>query len=138
MSSPRFDLPTVDDETASWWDAARANRLLVKRCADCGRAHLYPRPFCPTCWSENVAWEKASGDATLYTWSTVLTNDLPPFRERLPYVAAIVDLDEGPRLESIIVGAAEPDLTIGMRLRVDFEHSGELSRPVFRAFPTSP
>ena len=132
MSGPRFDLPSIEAETAPWWDAVRENRLLIKRCRDCGAAHFYPRPFCPKCWSENVDWEEASGEATLYTWSTVHVNDLPPFRDRVPYIAAIVDLAEGPRLESTIVGADEDDLAIGMPLRVDFQHTEELSLPAFR------
>ncbi len=55
-------------------------------------APCYPRPFCPHCWSEDVEWEEASGAATLYTYSIVRRNDLPPFNERVPYVAAVVDL----------------------------------------------
>ena len=76
----RFDLPAPDDETEPFWAAARDRRLLIKRCADCGAAHFYPRPFCPRCWSANVSWEEASGDAVLYTWSVVHQNDLPRSR----------------------------------------------------------
>ncbi|MBX6389867.1 MAG: Zn-ribbon domain-containing OB-fold protein [Frankia sp.] len=134
MSGLRFDLPTIEDETRPWWDAARRGELLIRRCGDCGRAHLYPRPFCPSCWSENVSWERAAGTGTLYTWSEVRSNDLPPFGSRVPYVAAIVDLDEGPRLETNIVGATEDELSIGMRVKVDFQHDEEadLTIPVFR------
>ncbi|KPM54113.1 hypothetical protein ACG83_18985 [Frankia sp. R43] len=128
----RYDLPTIEAETAPWWEAARRGELLVRRCGGCGRAHLYPRPFCPTCWSEDVSWEQAAGTATLYTWSQVHANDLPPFRDRVPYLAAIVDLDEGPRMETTIVGVTEADLTIGMRLKVDFSDVGEVTLPVFR------
>lgn len=132
MSAPRYDQPTIEAETAPWWDAARRGELLVRRCAGCGRAHLYPRPFCPSCWSEDVGWESAAGTATLYTWSEVHANDLPPFAERVPYIAAIVDLDEGPRLETTIVGATEAELSVGMRLKVDFADAGDVRIPVFR------
>lgn len=73
---PRFDLPAPDPETQPFWDAARAGRLLIRRCRDCGRFHFYPRPFCPVCWSTNVEWVEAGGGATLYTWSVVRRNDL--------------------------------------------------------------
>jgi uncharacterized OB-fold protein len=134
MSGPRFDLPTIEDETRPWWDAARKGELLIRRCGDCGVAHLYPRPFCPSCWSENVTWERAAGTGTLYTWSEVRSNDLPPFRSRVPYIAAIVDLTEGPRLETTIIGATEDQLSIGMPVTVDFQHDDEadLTIPVFR------
>lgn len=81
---PRFDLPDPDAFTQPFWDAARVGRLLIRRCADCGRTHFYPRPFCPGCWSRNVLWEEASGRAALYTYSVVHQNDLPPFPELVP------------------------------------------------------
>jgi uncharacterized OB-fold protein len=80
-----------------------------------------------------VSWEDASGQATLYTYSTVYTNDLPPFSERLPYIAAVVDLDEGPRVMTNIVDCDPSELRIGMPLRVAFrELTPEVTAPVFR------
>ena len=78
-------------------------KLLIKHCNACGEYHFYPRPFCPKCWSDDVEWDEASGRATLYTWSVVHRNDLPPFGERVPYVAAVVDLAEGPRMMTNVV-----------------------------------
>ena len=133
MAGVRFDLPTPDIETQPFWDAARDGRLLIKRCAACGRAHFYPRPFCPFCWNERVEWEQASGRATLYTWSVVHQNDLPPFGERVPYVAAIVDLDEGPRMMTNVVDCDFGALAVGMALEVSFrEETEEITVPVFR------
>jgi uncharacterized OB-fold protein len=131
---PRFDLPAIDDDSRAFWDAACDHRLLIGRCRDCGRSHHYPRPFCPTCWSGDVALEDASGRAVLYTYSTVYVNDLPPFRDKLPYVAAAVDLEEGPRLLTNVVGSEPDELTIGMALEVSFEQlTDEITVPVFRA-----
>jgi uncharacterized OB-fold protein len=131
---PRYDLPTMDDDSRAFWDAARERRLLIGRCRDCGRAHHYPRPFCPTCWSDDVVLEDASGRAVLYTYSTVFVNDLPPFRDKLPYVAAAVDLEEGPRLLTNVVGCEPDELAIGMALEVDYEQlTDEITVPVFRA-----
>jgi hypothetical protein len=130
---PRSDLPTIDDDTRPFWQAARERRFLIARCRACGEAHHYPRPFCPRCWSDDVVWEEASGRATLYTYSTVFMNDLPPFKERLPYVAAMVDLDEGPRVMTNVIDCDPADLSIGMDLQVDFrELTEEISVPVFR------
>ncbi|MEU3488869.1 Zn-ribbon domain-containing OB-fold protein [Streptomyces massasporeus] len=105
MTGHRFDRPEPDAFTRTYWDAAAEGRLLIRRCGDCGRAHHYPREFCPHCWSEDVTWETASGRATLYTWSVVHRNDLPPFPDRVPYVAAVVELAEGPRMMTEIVGS---------------------------------
>jgi uncharacterized OB-fold protein len=127
----RFDLPEPDAFTAAYWSAAREGRLLIRRCADCGRAHHYPREFCPHCWSERVDWERAGGLATLYTWSTVHRNDLPPFGGRVPYVAAVVDLAEGPRMMTEVTGVPDADLRIGMELAVTFRTEGDITVPVF-------
>jgi uncharacterized OB-fold protein len=115
----RTDLPTIEDETREYWTAATDGRLLIARCGSCERVHHYPRVMCPFCWSEDVTAVEASGRATLYTYSTIYMNDLPPFKERLPYTAAVVDLAEGPRLMTTIVGADPADLRIGMPLRAE-------------------
>jgi uncharacterized OB-fold protein len=135
-------LPEPDAFTRPYWQAAAEGRLLIRRClaARCGAAHHYPRELCPYCWSEEVVWEEARGHATLYTWSVVHSNDLPPFAGRVPYVAAVVDLDEGPRMMTEIVGCAHDALRVGMDLRVCFRPAGPdgaLAIPVFRPAPTS-
>jgi hypothetical protein len=130
---PRFDLPTIEPESQPFWDAAKQGRFLIQRCGDCGAAQHYPRPFCVACWSDRVSWEEASGRGTLYTYSTVYVNDLPPFGDRLPYVAAAVDLDEGPRVMTNIVDADPADLRLGMAVVVDFRPLNEdVTAPVFR------
>ncbi|MFH8490659.1 Zn-ribbon domain-containing OB-fold protein [Streptomyces longisporoflavus] len=122
---PRFDLPEPDAFTRPYWDAASQGHLLVRRCGGCGKAHHYPREFCPYCWSEDGVWERASGDATLYTWSVVHRNDLPPFGSRVPYVAAVVDLAEGPRMMTEVIGCEGAELRIGMALEVAFREAGK-------------
>ena len=131
--APRFDLPMVDEESQPFWDAAHEGRLLIRRCNACEQWHYYPRPFCPHCWSQDVEWVEASGRAVLYTYSIVRRNDLPPFNERVPYVAAVVDLEEGPRMITELVDCPEEDIQIGMPLHVDFRPlTDTLSAPVFR------
>ncbi|MGV9602355.1 Zn-ribbon domain-containing OB-fold protein [Streptomyces sp. NPDC003631] len=132
QGGPRYDEPEADAFTRTYWDAAARGRLLIRRCAACGRAHHYPREFCPHCWSEDVVWEAASGRATLYTWSVVHRNDLPPFRDRTPYVAAVVDLAEGPRMMTEVVEYGEAELRVGMGLRAAFRAVGSVAVPVFR------
>ena len=118
MNQPRFDLPMPDAGTQPFWDGVADGRLLIKRCRDCSRAHFYPRRFCPYCWSEAVEWEQASGVGTLYTWSVVHVNDLPPFNRRVPYVAAIVELAEGPRLMTNILDCPLDALRAGLEVEV--------------------
>ena len=127
----RADIPTIDAASAPYWDAARQGQLLIAKCVACGKVHHYPRPFCPFCWSEDVQPVPAKGTGTLYTYSTVYVNDLPPFKERLPYVAAIVELDEGPRLLTTIEDVEPGQLQVGMAVTATF-------RPVDPDDPDSP
>ncbi len=128
----RFDLPTIEDETRPFWDALREGRLMIARCDSCGEVHYYPRAMCPFCWSEDVSLVAAAGTGTLYTWSTVYVNDLPPFNTKVPYVAAQVDLDEGVRITTMVVNALPEDLKIGMAVQVVFEAiSDDVTIPVF-------
>ncbi|KOX03549.1 Zn-ribbon domain-containing OB-fold protein [Streptomyces sp. NRRL B-3648] len=131
MDGPRHDLPEADALTRPYWEAAARGRLLIRRCGACRRAHHYPREFCPHCWSEEVAWEEASGRAALYTWSAVHHNDLPPFAGRVPYLAAVVDLAEGPRMMTELVDCPADTVRAGMPLEVAFRDG----IPVFRAAP---
>jgi uncharacterized OB-fold protein len=129
----RFDLPTPEGDTQPFWDAAREGKLLIKRCTACGRTHFYPRPFCPHCWSVEVGWQQASGRGTVYTYSIVHQNDLPPFNQRLPYVAAIVDLAEGPRMMTNLVEVEHDRIRVGMAVEVAFQKiSDDVTIPVFR------
>ncbi len=132
MTDLRFDLPVTDDSTQHYWDGLAGGKLRIKRCADCGRAHFYPRPFCPHCWSERVAWEDASGRGTVYTFTVVRRNDLPPFGSRVPYVAAIVDLDEGPRVMTNLVDCPIEDVRIGLPVEAVFREVDDLTLAYFR------
>ena len=76
--------------------------------------------MCPFCWSDQVQPIEVSGQGRLYTYSTIHVNDLPPFRDRLPYITALVDLDEGPRLITAIEGATADELTLDMAVTAVF------------------
>lgn len=117
MSAP--DRPTPDLDSEAWWSAIRDRTLTVNACGACGRNTLYPRPFCPNCWSEDVSAAPVSGRATLYTW-TVVHQNAAPFDARTPYVVAMVDLVEGPRLMTTIEECRVDALEAGLELAIDF------------------
>jgi uncharacterized protein len=132
MTTARFDLPTTDVETQPYWDGLREGKFLIRHCNACGHDYFYPRPFCPACWSRDVAWKEASGRGTLYTYSVVHVNDLPPFHERVPYVAAIVELEEGPRVMTNIEGVPFDELHADMPVSVEYKAiSDDVTIPVF-------
>ena len=118
--------------TETYWAAAREGRLLVRRCHTCGHAHHPPRPACPICWSDEVVWEDASGVGALYTFSVIHENDLAPFSAGLPYVVAVVELDEGPRFMTTIIDSDPDDLQVGAPVSVVFVDRDGVSIPVFK------
>jgi uncharacterized OB-fold protein len=126
-------LPIPQAETELYWEKAHAHELWLMRCDDCGNAYFYPRSICPICFSRNTRWFQASGRGTLYAFSIVHRPPSPAFAA--PYVAAMVELEEGPRMPTNLVDV-EPDPTairIGMPVEVVFEDVTEtISLPKFR------
>ncbi|HEX7354049.1 MAG TPA: Zn-ribbon domain-containing OB-fold protein [Mycobacteriales bacterium] len=123
-------LPRPTPETQPYWDGAAAGELRIQRCRACGEAYFYPRPVCPHCASWDVEWFTASGEATLHSY---VINERPAPGFTAPYVIAVVELAEGPRMMTNIVGV-EPtpeNLVLDMPVRVQFEQRGEMAIPVF-------
>ncbi|HWA79638.1 MAG TPA: Zn-ribbon domain-containing OB-fold protein [Acetobacteraceae bacterium] len=117
--------PEPNPETQPYWDAAAAGRLLIRRCAACGRAHHYPRALCPFCFSDRTEWQTASGNGTLYSFSVMQ-------RAPVPYAIAYVTLDEGPRMMSNLVDCDFDTIRIGMKLKAVFKPTeGGLKLPMF-------
>ena len=134
---PTWHLPVPDLETAPYWEAAANGKLLIKRCNACGNPFFYPRAACPRCWSTDTTWLEASGRGTVYTFTVVHQNDLPPFRDRLPYVVAEIDLEEGVRMTSNVEGVDPDAVRCGMPVTVAFrsEQRSEdetVAIPIFR------
>jgi uncharacterized OB-fold protein len=108
-----------DPTHAELWAAAERGELLVQRCEDCGEHQHYGRPHCMACESERVTWVRASGRGTVYAVTVVHVGVLPGLDP--PYGVAIVELDEGPRLLSRLVGDDALDAAIGDAVEVRFE-----------------
>lgn len=124
--------PEPTPETQHFWDGTRAGELRIQRCQDCQGAYFPPRPFCPACSSRNVAIEVASGRGTLYSY-VIHHREMPGFTA--PYAIAVVELEEGPRMMTNIVGCEQtPEaLVLDMPVEVTFEPlDDEISIPLFR------
>ena len=101
MTDPVLE-PYGDPITAPFWEAAARHNLVIQQCEDCTACQFYPRPICLACESRNLAWIGVSGDATIYALTTVHLRTAPEFEP--PYVTALVDLDEGVRMLTNIIG----------------------------------
>lgn len=126
-------VPRPTPETQPFWDAAQRDELCIQYCQDCRSHYFYPRPFCPDCFGENVTWEKVSGRATLHSY-VINHRPAPGFEDEAPYAIALVQLHEGPRMMTNIVGVPNTpeDLVLDMELEVAFEDQGGMKIPKFR------
>ncbi len=110
--------PTPNPETEVFWEAASKGELMLKKCADCGKYHYYPRAICPHCFSDKTEWVKASGNGEIYTFSVMK-------RSKIPYAIAYVTLEEGVKMMTNIVDADFDALSVGQKVKVVFKASEE-------------
>jgi hypothetical protein len=117
--------PEPNADSAPYWAAAREHRLLIRHCKACGEKHFMPRHLCPNCWSDRLEWVDAKGSGRVHTFSIVHRAPTATFAAVTPYVIALVDLDEGPRMFANVVGDNALAVAIGDRVRVTFEDRGD-------------
>src|SRR5882672_6733902 len=130
-SPPPRPQPVPTPETAHYWEGTALGELRLQRCRGCQSTYFPPQPFCPACGSDDVEVIRASGRGSLYSY--VITHRAAPGFSA-PYVIAVVELEEGPRLLTNIV-EVDPDpevLPLDLPVEVVFEAVGELAVPLFR------
>jgi len=129
----QIPLPRPYQDTAAYWEAAKAHRFIIQKCRDCGAHQHYPRGVCSHCLSSALDWVDASGDATVYSFSVNYRAPHPGFKDQTPFVLAIVELAEGPRMMTNIVDCDPETVTIGMPVTVAFDDVTEdVTLPKFR------
>ena len=122
----KIPVPPVTVESKPFWDAASEGRFLIKRCADCGEPHWYPRAICPFCMSDETVWEESPGEGVIYTFSIMRRSSSGP------YAIGYVNLDEGPAVLTNFVDCDLSALRIGQRVKVKFQPTeGGPPVPVF-------
>ncbi len=120
MATYRKPLPVIDELTRPYWEHAKAHRLSVQHCDDCGDMHFPPSPVCPKCLSTHQSWRVVCGRATLLAWARFHRAYWDAYREELPYDVCVVQLDEGPLLISNFDAGVPDDARIGLPLQVTF------------------
>ena len=114
-------LPVPSPVTEEFWRAARRHELVLQRCQACERYIYYPRALCPYCLSDDLCWTRVSGRGTVYSFTVARRPTASIFADWVPYVIAVVELEEGPRMTTNIVGCAPEDVRIGMAVEAAFE-----------------
>ena len=127
-------LPRPSDATRPFWDGCREGVLRLPWCRACARPHFFPRGLCPHCLGTDLEWRAASGRGRVWSHSTVrLSFWGKAFDDSLPYVVAMVELEEGVRILSNVVDCRPEDVTIGMAVSVTYDTvTSETTLPRFR------
>lgn len=122
-----------------FWEGALLGRLMIARCGDCGLFMHPPMPICGRCHSAHVAPEPVSGRGSVYSYTIVRRTFHPGFAADVPYVVAIIELDEqaGLNLLSMLIDCPHDQLKVGLEVAVKFERRDEWMLPVFRPLTTA-
>lgn len=133
MGQATKPIPVVNPWAKPFWEAAREGRLVIQQCSDCGKTIFYPRIACPDCFSDHVEWVEASGKGSIYTFTVVKNNAPSAFIQDIPYVVAVIRLDEGVQMLSNVVDCDPETLHCDMSVEVVFEKfTTEFTLPKFR------
>jgi uncharacterized protein len=135
MSSYVKPLPQPDPVTAPFWESVKAHAMKLQRCNDSGKFFFYPRGMSPFTLSDNISWEPVSGRGVIHAFTIVHNQRAPGFADEVPYVVAMIELDEGVRLMSNVIDV-EPDpdhVEIGMPVEIVYDDvTDEVTLPKFR------
>lgn len=117
--------PIVVEDSRGFWEGTLAGELRVQRCGACGARQLPPAACCSTCLSQDLSWEPVSGLGTVFAFTIVRHAFHPSFADKIPYVLADIELDEGPVITSNVTDVGVDEVRIGMPVEVWFEHETE-------------
>ncbi len=126
------NLPQPTAETAAYWEGCRKHQLLIQRCTQCGRYQFYPRIVCTACMSDGIDWVQASGHGRVLSFTVIHRAVSAAYKADVPYVLALIELDEGPTMMSNVVEIDAESVVIGLPVEVVFEEwSDEITIPKF-------
>jgi uncharacterized OB-fold protein len=134
LATPERAVPAVTDLTRPFWDAARDGRLAIQRCRDCGYYNHPPKPLCDRCLSGDLGFADVAGTGTVWSFTVMHQKSVAGFEEAVPYLTALVELDEQPMLllTTNLPGADPENVRVGQRVRVSFEPlDGDIVLPQF-------
>ena len=135
QEAPKITPPVPQPESDFYWEKCKEGELWLRHCKSCDKTYFYPRDLCPMCFSRNTDWIQTDGKGTLHTFAIVHRGQTPAFRDKAPYVTAVVELQGGARMPTNLV-EIDPDPAVikcGMALEVTFEKLDDnISLPMFR------
>lgn len=126
-------LPKINEaDTAEFWAGTKEQEFRYQQCDNCEKIIFYPRRTCTGCTKSQLVWKVSKGLGKIYTFSIIRLSYHPFFKQKLPYVVAWIDLNEGPRILSNIVGCDAKDVKIGAEVKLEWEVHEDLNIPLFK------
>ena len=135
MAEHAKPLPIPDPVTRPFWESLKAHAIRLQRCGSCARFVFYPRAVCPSCLSAELVWTSVSGRGVVHAFTIAHRHPNPAFGAHVPYVVALIELEEGVRMLSNLVGvdATPAAVRIGLPVEIVYDDvTGEITLPRFR------
>ena len=123
--------PRITSCAAPYWEHAKNEELTLPYCGDCDQVFYYPRHWCPACFNQDLSWQQVSGKGKVYSFSVIHQSPLLSYQGDLPYVLAIIELDEGPRMMTNVLNCDVESVVVEMPVQVLFEQRGDMKLPQF-------
>jgi uncharacterized protein len=125
-------VPTITDMNRPYFEGTALGELRVRHCARCGARFRFAHEWCPECWNLDIGWEKVSGRGIVSNFSVIHQAPYPAFDDMAPYVLALIQLTEGVRMMSNVIGCDPGDVHVGMPVSVTFEKREGIALPMFK------
>ena len=133
--APPITPPLPQPESDFYWEKCKAHELWLRHCKACDKIYFYPRDICPDCFSRDTDWVQTNGRGSLYSFAIVHRAPAPAFRDMVPFVVAMVELEGGAIMPTNLV-EVEPDpanIKVGMPVEVVFHDlEDKISLPMFK------
>jgi uncharacterized OB-fold protein len=133
MSDYQKPIPAITPNLAPFFEGAKHHQLVLQKCTACGTYRFPPRELCSSCLSNQSTWERVSGNGEVFSFTVMHQVYHPGFAGEVPYAVVLVELAEGPRITSNLVGVPPHEIRIGMPVKAVFEDlSEEVTLPKFK------
>lgn len=129
----RFHKPTI--ETEPFWEGCERGEFRLQTCESCERTVFYPRLICPHCGSTALRWSTARGEGTIYSFSHVFVPFGETWKTQVPYTSVLVDLPEGVRIVSRLIGPGREDVKVGDKVKFVFVEASGRKLPFVERMP---
>jgi uncharacterized OB-fold protein len=130
---PEKPQPRITPWAEPLWQGCAEGKLRLPYCSQCEACFYYPRLWCPQCFNQDLSWQDVSGKGKVYSFSVIHQSPLASYQQDVPYVLAIIELAEGPRMMTNVVNCEVDAVSVDMPVEVTFETRGDMSIPQFQA-----